>query len=417
MPWNGVAFGAAADRHATTANLLVGWGYRVVSHDWSEFGAEMSGPLAGVKVLEVAGIGPGPFAAMVLADMGAEVVRIDRADAVESYDLKRDANAALHRGRRSIAVDLKSQEGISTVLRMTKSADALIEGFRPGVMERLGLGPDVVLGKNPAIVYGRMTGWGQDGPYAQMAGHDINYIALAGVLNHIGRAGHPPTPPLNLVGDFGGGGMMMAFGVVCALFEARQSGCGQVIDAAMFEAASLLATVFYNSKLAVGERGTNMLDSGAPFYNAYETSDGRYVAVGAVEPQFYAQLLRLVGLDPTAFQQWDRSTWPSLKIRLATVFASKSRDDWCKVMEDTDACFAPVLSFTEATSHHHGHSRGSFVEIDGSLHPGPVPRFSRTQPEIPTPPACPGQHTDEVLLQWGFTEEEVLGLRASGSVA
>jgi alpha-methylacyl-CoA racemase len=377
----------------------------------------MSGPLAGVKVLEVAGIGPGPFAAMVLADMGAEVVRIDRTDAVDGYDLTRDANAALHRGRRSIAVNLKEPKGVETILRMTRSADVLIEGFRPGVMERLGIGPDVVLSNNPAIIYGRMTGWGQDGPYAQMAGHDINYIALAGVLNHIGRAGHPPTPPLNLVGDFGGGGMMLAFGVACALFEARRSGRGQVIDTAMFEAASLLATVFYNSKLAVGERGTNMLDSGAPFYNAYETSDGRYVAVGAVEPQFYAQLLELVGLDPAAYPQWDRSTWPSLKIRLATAFAAKSRDQWCEVMENTDACFAPVLSFSEATTHHHAYSRGSFVEIEGRLHPGPVPRFSRTQPDTPTPPASPGQHTDEVLLGWGFTKEELLKLRESGSVA
>jgi alpha-methylacyl-CoA racemase len=377
----------------------------------------MSGPLAGVKVLEVAGIGPGPFAAMVLADMGAEVVRIDRTAAVDGYDLTRDANAALHRGRRSIAVNLKEPKGVETILRMTRSADVLIEGFRPGVMERLGIGPDVVLSNNPAIIYGRMTGWGQDGPYAQMAGHDINYIALAGVLNHIGRAGHPPTPPLNLVGDFGGGGMMLAFGVACALFEARRSGRGQVIDTAMFEAASLLATVFYNSKLAVGERGTNMLDSGAPFYNAYETSDGRYVAVGAVEPQFYAQLLELVGLDPAAYPQWDRSTWPSLKIRLATAFAAKSRDQWCEVMENTDACFAPVLSFSEATTHHHAYSRGSFVEIEGRLHPGPVPRFSRTQPDTPTPPASPGQHTDEVLLGWGFTKEELLKLRESGSVA
>jgi alpha-methylacyl-CoA racemase len=376
----------------------------------------MSGPLEGVKVLEVAGIGPGPFAAMVLADMGAEVIRIDRADAVASYDLNRDAGAALQRGRRSIAVDLKQEGGIATVLRMTRSADALIEGFRPGVMERLGIGPDVVLSNNPAIIYGRMTGWGQDGPYAQMAGHDIDYIAVAGVLNHIGRAGQPPTPPLNLVGDFGGGGMLLAFGVVCALFEARRSGRGQVIDAAMFEAASLLATAFYNSKLAAGDRGTNMLDSGAPFYDAYETSDGLYVAVGAVEPQFYAKLLSLLGLDPAEFPQWDRSAWPSLKIRFAKVFASKTRDQWCEVMEDTDACFAPVLSFTEAKTHRHGRSRGSFVEIGGNLHPAPAPRFSRTQPDTPSPPVCPGQHTEEVLLQWGFSKEEVLGLLQSGSV-
>ena len=382
----------------------------------------MSGPLTGYTVLEVAGIGPGPFAAMLLSDMGAEVIRIDRAQAVRGGDPSSPPPDPLARGRRSIGVDLKSPDGVETVLKLVERADALLEGFRPGVTERLGIGPDACLARNPKLVYGRMTGWGQDGPYAQAAGHDINYIALAGALDPIGRRGEAPVPPLNLVGDFGGGGMFLAFGVVCALLEAQRSGEGQVVDAAMVDGAAVLMSMFYGFK-AMGiwnttERGTNLLDTGAHFYDVYETSDGKYVSIGSIEPQFYAELRRLAGLDDAKWDaQMDRGQWPSLKAELAEVFRSKTRDEWCELMERTDVCFAPVLGLDEAHQHEHNVARGTFTERHGVLQPSPAPRFSRTSPSLDRPPAHAGQHTDEVLRDFGFDEAEVTKLREAGAVA
>ncbi|HUF32747.1 MAG TPA: CaiB/BaiF CoA-transferase family protein [Acidimicrobiales bacterium] len=380
----------------------------------------MAGPLQGIRIIEIAGIGPGPFAAMMLADMGADVIRVDRAQAVTGGDPATPPADVLNRGRRSIGVDLKHPDGVEAVLRLVESADALIEGFRPGVTERLGIGPDDCLARNPRLVYGRMTGWGQDGPYASAAGHDINYIALAGALEPIGRAGQPPTPPLNLVGDFGGGGLMLAFGIACGLLESRASGEGQVVDAAMVDGAATLMTMFYGFK-AMGfwepERGTNMLDTGAPFYDVYECSDGRYVSIGSIEPQFYAELRRLAGLDDDAWSaQMDRSQWPALKERMAEVFRTKSRDEWCALMEHTDVCFAPVLSLDEAHRHPHNVARGTFTEREGVVQPSPAPRFSRTAPEIQRPPSHPGQHSDEVLAEWGFSEGDITKLREAGAV-
>jgi alpha-methylacyl-CoA racemase len=382
----------------------------------------VAGPLAGVRVLELAGIGPGPYAAMVLSDMGAEVVRLDRAAQVRASPPERPPVDVLNRGRRSVGVDLKSPEGVEAVLRLVASADALIEGFRPGVTERLGLGPDACLERNPRLVYGRMTGWGQDGPYASAAGHDINYIALAGALEGIGRAGGPPTPPLNLVGDFGGGGLLLAFGIACGLFEATRSGQGQVIDAAMIDGAANLMSMFFGFK-AMGmwspERGTNLLDTGAHFYDVYECADGLYVSIGSIEPQFYAELLKRTGLDgdPDLATQMDRSKWPVLKAKLAEVFRSRTRDEWCEEMEGTDVCFAPVLSMDEAPSHPHNVARGTFETRDGVVQPAPAPRFSRTAPALERPPASPGQHTEEVLSDWGFGEDEIAALRSAGAVA
>ena len=382
----------------------------------------MAGPLAGVRVLELAGIGPGPYAAMVLSDMGAEVVRIDRAAQVPTSPPARPPVDVLNRGRRSIGIDLKAPEGVEAVLRLVGSADALIEGFRPGVTERLGLGPDVCLGRNPRLVYGRMTGWGQDGPYASAAGHDINYIALAGCLAHIGRAGEAPVPPLNLVGDFGGGGMLLAFGVVCGLLEAQRSGQGQVVDAAMVDGAALLMTMFH-SMAATGmfdesNRGSNLLDTGSHFYDVYACADGEYVSIGSIEPQFYAELRRLAGLDDERWDaQMDRSQWPARKDDIAAVFKTKTRDEWCELMERTDVCFAPVLSMDEAPEHEHNVARGTFTTKDGMVQPSPAPRFSRTSPSLDLPPAHAGQHTDEVLRSFGFDEAEVTKLRETGAVA
>jgi alpha-methylacyl-CoA racemase len=321
-----------------------------------------------------------------------------------------------------VGVDLKAPEGVEAVLRLVESADALIEGFRPGVTERLGLGPDTCLARNPRLVYGRMTGWGQDGPYASAAGHDINYIALAGALEGIGRQGQPPTPPLNLVGDFGGGGLLLAFGIACALFEASRSGEGQVVDAAMVDGAANLMSMFFGFR-AMGmwspERGTNLLDTGAHFYDVYECADGRYVSIGSIEPQFYAELLKRTGLDgdPELAHQMDRSRWPVLKEKLAEVFRSRTRDEWCEEMEGTDVCFAPVLSMEEAPGHPHNVARGTFATRDGLVQPAPAPRFSRTAPALDRPPAFPGQHTDEVLADWGFPPDEVAALRVAGAVA
>ncbi len=380
------------------------------------------GPLQGVKVIELAGIGPGPFAAMMLSDMGAEVIRIERASSVRGGDPDLPPLDALTRGRRSIGVDLKSPEGVATVLDLVAKADVIMEGFRPGVTERMGLGPEDCLAANPAIVYGRMTGWGQEGPYAKAAGHDINYIALAGALEPIGRAGEAPLPPLNLVGDFGGGGMFLAFGIACALIEAKQSGQGQVVDAAMVDGAATLMNMFWGMK-AMGfwqpERGTNMLDTGAHFYDVYECSDGRYVSIGSIEPQFYAELLRLSGLgeaDDLA-PQMDRTQWPAMKERVAATIKTKTRDEWCALMEHTDVCFAPVLTMDEAAEHPHNVERGTFVNANGLTQAAPAPRFSRTKAEIQGPAVHPGAHTDEVLADFGFDPARVAALRDLGVIA
>jgi alpha-methylacyl-CoA racemase len=379
------------------------------------------GPLAGITVIELAGIGPGPFCGMMLADMGAEVIRVDRAQAVQGGDPERPPADLLARGRRSVGVDLKSPDGVEVVLSLVERADALIEGFRPGVTERLGLGPDECLARNPRLVYGRMTGWGQDGPYASTAGHDINYISLAGALDPIGRRGEAPVPPLNLVGDFGGGGLLLAFGIVAGLLEARASGQGQVIDAAMVDGAAALMTMTHSMR-AMGiwndERGTNMLDTGAHFYDVYETADGGYVSIGSIEPQFYAELLRLTGLEGEDLPwQHDRAQWPALKVRLAGIFRTRTRDEWCEIMEGTDVCFAPVLTIPEAVAHPHNVHRGTFVEVAGIPQPGPAPRFSRTEAAIARPPAHAGQHTDEILAGAGFDADRIAKLRETGAVA
>jgi alpha-methylacyl-CoA racemase len=379
------------------------------------------GPLAGITVIELAGIGPGPFCGMMLADLGADVIRVDRAQSVQGGDPERPPADLLARGRRSVGVDLKSPDGVEVVLSLVERADALIEGFRPGVTERLGLGPDECLARNPRLVYGRMTGWGQDGPYASTAGHDINYISLAGALDPIGRRGEAPVPPLNLVGDFGGGGLLLAFGIVAGLLEARTSGQGQVIDAAMVDGAAALMTMTHSMR-AMGiwndERGTNMLDTGAHFYDVYETADGGYVSIGSIEPQFYAELLRLTGLEGEDLPwQHDRAQWPALKERLAGIFRTKTRDEWCEIMEGTDVCFAPVLTIPEAVAHPHNVHRGTFVEVAGIPQPGPAPRFSRTEAAIARPPAHAGQHTDEILAGAGFDADRIAKLRETGAVA
>jgi len=380
------------------------------------------GPLTGIKVIELAGIGPGPFCAMMLADMGADVIRVDRAQSVVGGDPDNPPADVLNRGRRSIGIDLKHPDGVEVLLGLVERADALIEGFRPGVCERLGFGPDVCLERNPTLVFGRMTGWGQEGPYSQMAGHDINYIALAGALEPIGRAGQPPLPPLNLVGDFGGGGMLLAFGIACALVEARSSGRGQVVDAAMVDGAAVLMTMFHAFR-AMGlwedRRGSNLLDTGAYFYEVYETADGKYISIGSLERQFYDTLLDKLGLagDDSLPRQHDRSQWPAMKERFAEIFKTRTRDEWCELLEGTDACFAPVLSMAEAPGHPHNRARGTFVERNGVVQPAPAPRFSRTPPEIQRPPAFPGQHTDEILTDWGVATERIAELRAAGAIA
>ena len=372
----------------------------------------MPGPLNGFKIIEIAGIGPGPYCGMLLADLGAEVVRVDRAEAAAGGTGSPADIAA--RGKRSVGVNLKSPAGVEVVLRLVERADALFEGFRPGVMERLGLGPDVCLGRNVALVYGRMTGWGQEGPLAKVAGHDINYIALAGALFHMGRRGQPPTPPLNLVGDFGGGGLLLAYGIVCALLERTRSGKGQVVDAAMIDGAASLMGVFFgahHSGFWTEERGANMLDSGAHFYDAYETRDGKWISIGSIEGQFYALLLQQIGIPADELPQWERERWPELKEKVAAVIRSRSRDEWCATMEGTDVCFAPVLTMGEAPQHPHNAARGTFVEVGGVAQPAPAPRFSRTRAELSHPPAAAGQHTDEVLRQWGFEDGEIRRLR------
>lgn len=364
------------------------------------------GPLHGFRIIELAGIGPGPFCGMMLSDMGAEVIRVDRVGAST-----RRPKDVLARNRRSIAVDLKQPKGVETVLRLVETADALFEGFRPGVTERLGIGPDDCLARNEKLVYGRMTGWGQEGPMAQAAGHDINYIGLAGALHAIGRPGERPVPPLNLVGDFGGGGMLLAFGLVCGLLETQRSGKGQVVDAAMVDGAASLMAMFF-SMGAMGafteNRGTNMLDGGAHFYNTYETRDGKYICIGSIEPQFYALLVEKAGLDKERFAaQMDSSRWRAFEEELIEVFKSKTRDEWCDIMEGSDVCFAPVLSIFEAPEHPHNKARETFVEVDGIMQPAPSPRFSRTVPRISHGARVAGEDSVAVLKDCGFDDAEI----------
>jgi alpha-methylacyl-CoA racemase len=374
------------------------------------------GPLDGLRIIELAGIGPGPFCGMMLADMGADVIRIERPSPRADR-----APDVLARNRRSLALDLKQPDGVDLVLKLCESADALFEGFRPGVAERLGVGPEPCMVRNPRLVYGRMTGWGQSGPLAAAAGHDINYIALAGALHGIGRAGDKPVPPLNLVGDFGGGGMLLAFGMVCALLDAQASGRGQVVDAAMVDGAASLTAMFHSLSVLGAhseQRGTNLLDGGAHFYDAYETADGRYVSIGAIEPQFYSLLLERAGLDPDAFApQMDRRRWPELKQRLAEVFRTRTQAEWCALLEGTDACFAPVLSLNEAPHHPHNRARQTFVEVGGLVQPAPSPRFSRTTTNTPRPAPRVGEHTLEVLREIGISDEQIAALRERSVVS
>ena len=376
------------------------------------------GPLSGVKVLEFEAIGPGPFCGMMLADMGADVLLVDRPDDPRLGFGRDRWFDVMVRGRRSVTLDLKSKDGVAAAIALASKADALIEGFRPGVMERLGLGPDALLAANPKLVYGRMTGWGQDGPMAPRAGHDINYIALSGVLHAIGRKGEAPVPPLNLVGDFGGGGMLLAFGIACALLEAKRSGKGQVVDAAMVDGAATLATMF-SGMLAANRwseaRGENVLDTGAPWYDTYETKDGKYVAIGSIEPKFYDELLSKLGLNPKDLPaQHDRKNWPSLRRIFENRFKEKTRDEWCTVFEGSDACFAPVLTFSEARAHPHNARRGTFTKVGKVDQPAPAPRFSRTPGKIRGAPPERGEGGKQALADWGFSGHEIQNLKTLG---
>ena len=377
-----------------------------------------AGPLQGLKVIEMAGLAPGPFAAMMLADMGAQVLRIDRPDPAPRAMPQRFYFT--DRNRRSIAVDLKSADGVALVKRLLGESDARIEGFRPGVMERLGLGPEVCLALNPKLVYGRMTGWGQDGPMAMAPGHDINYIALSGALEAIGEAGRPPVLPLNLVGDFGGGGMYLAFGIACALIEAARSGQGQVVDAAMVDGAASLMTYFHGYR-AGGKwagRGGSVTGGSSPFYAVYETKDGKYITIGSAEPKFYADLLRQTGLDQAGLpDRADPANWPVIRERLEAVFRSRTRDEWCAQLETSETCFAPVLDMAEAATHPHNAARGTFIEVDGMLQPAPAPRFSRTPSATPTAGVEPGVDLAAALDGWGLDASEIQTLNASGVVS
>ena len=371
------------------------------------------GPLAGIRIVEFAGLGPAPFAAMLLADMGADVIRIDRlgARAPQKTDVT-------HRGRRTVTMDLKNREAAKAALKLIERSEVLIEGFRPGVMERLGLGPDIALALNPRLVYARMTGWGQTGPLAHAAGHDINYIALSGALHAIGTGHGKPVPPLNLVGDFGGGALYLTFGILCGLLESRRSSRGQVVDIAMTDGAASLMSVFYGL-FAAGiwrdERGINLLDSGAHFYDTYQTKDGKYVAIGAIEPQFHQALLEKLELEARDFEhRMDRAQWPALKEKLATAFKKKTRDEWDAILLGSDVCYAPVLSLAEAPQHPHNRARGTFVELDGVVQPAPAPRFSVSVPEMPRSPGP--ARSAEVLAAWGFSEDEIASLESAGAI-
>jgi alpha-methylacyl-CoA racemase len=380
-----------------------------------------SGPLRGIRVVEMAGIGPGPFCAMLLADLGADVVRVDRIDSRDRgvdfpprFDL-------LNRNKRSVALDLKSEAGRAAALRLVARAEILIEGFRPGVMERLGLGPEACRAVNPRLVFGRMTGWGQEGPLAGAAGHDLNYIALAGALAAIGRPGERPAIPLNLVGDFGGGALYLAMGVLAALIEARLSGQGQVVDASIVDGtASLMTMLLAMRQMGAwpGGRGENLLDGGAPFYDCYETRDGRHIAVAALESRFYAELLDRLGLKDAALpHRHDRGGWSALRERFAESFRTRTRDEWCRILEGTDACFAPVLGLDECAAHPHNLARGVFVTVEGVVNPAPAPRFSRTPGRLGRPPPAPGADTLAALADWGFSPAELAALREAGAVA
>jgi len=375
------------------------------------------GPLKGLKIIEMAGIGPGPFCGMVLADLGAEIIRVDRASAIGTGSKQEPSN----RGKKSIAVDLKAKEGVEVVLKLVETADAIFEGFRPGVMERLGIGPEVCLARNDRIVFGRMTGWGQEGPLANAAGHDINYISLSGALAAIGRPGSPPVPPLNLIGDFGGGGMLLALGLVAALLESKESKKGQVVDAAMTDGSALLMTMIYSmqsSGMWKTTMGSNLLDGGSHFYDTYECKDGKFISIGSIEPQFYALLCQIAELDEKVFsKQMSRDLWPEQKEEIKKIFLKKTRDEWCELMEGTDVCFAPVLDMSEAPEHPHNKERKTFIDLEGVIQPAPAPRFSRTEPEVVSSPSIVGEHTNEVLSSIGLSEEDISSLKTSGAVA
>ena len=375
------------------------------------------GPLKGLKIIEMAGIGPGPFCGMVLADLGAEIIRVDRASAIGTGSKQEPSN----RGKKSIAVDLKAKEGVEVVLKLVETADAIFEGFRPGVMERLGIGPEVCLARNDRIVFGRMTGWGQEGPLANAAGHDINYISLSGALAAIGRPGSPPVPPLNLIGDFGGGGMLLALGLVAALLESRESKKGQVVDAAMTDGSALLMTMIYSmqsSGMWKMTMGSNLLDGGSHFYDTYECKDGKFISIGSIEPQFYTLLCQIAELDEKVFsKQMSRDLWPEQKEEIKKIFLNKTRDEWCELMEGTDVCFAPVLDMSEAPHHPHNKERKTFIDLEGVTQPAPAPRFSRTEPEVVSSPSIVGEHTSEVLSSIGLSEEDIGSLKSSGAVA
>ncbi len=373
------------------------------------------GPLTGLKIVEFAGIGPGPFCGMLLSDLGADVVRVDRKGGRGGA-----AFSVTERGRRSVALDLKSPEAVEACLKLMDAADGIIEGFRPGVMERLGLGPDVVLARNPKLVYGRMTGWGQTGPWAQAAGHDMNYIAITGALHAIGTD-DKPVPPLNLVGDFGGGALYLAFGLMAGIIQARETGKGQVVDCAMSDGAASLMAMFYGMKGAgvwKDERRTNMLDGGAHFYDTYQCSDGKWVSIGSIEPQFYALLLEKTGINDPDFQrQHDRAIWPDLHDKLAHVIAQKTQAEWTQIMGGTDVCFAPILNLEDAPKHPHNVARETFVEVAGVVQPAPAPRFSVTPGKIQGPPPAIGAHSKTALADWGFSEAEIGALESSGALA
>ncbi len=380
----------------------------------------MSGPLEGLRIVELAALGPAPFAGMMLADAGADVVLVDRSEGATFPAAEAPHPDVLNRGRRSVAVDLKTPEGVALVLDLVSRADGIMEGFRPGVAERLGLGPAQCLARNPKLVYGRMTGWGQEGPMAQAGGHDIDFIGLAGSLEPIGRVGQAPLAPLNLVGDFGGGGMLLAFGMLAAIIHAQKTGKGQVVDAAMVDGAAILMTMTHSLRamgMWSGERGTNILDSGAHFYEVYETSDAKYVAVGAVEPKFYSNLLALMGLDESTLpKQMDARSWPQMKKTFASIFATKSRDEWSPLFAQSDACAVPVLTMDEAPRHPHLVHRGTFTEVAGITQPAPAPRFEATPSSIRRPPPNPGQHADDALADWGYSRLDIDELRRSGAI-